>query len=137
MLPASLGSLAEALKTARAKVKARFADAGERRAFLAGLLMRGGPLDPLAVHADPDATIKTALGGGVEAGGLEHVALTSTDPDELTLRAARLLAGADRVYHLPDVPPAILDRARADAERNAASAPPSAGPPGRMEDDQY
>src|SRR3546814_17911986 len=105
MLPASLGSLAEALKTARAKVKARFADAGERRAFLDGLLMRGGPLDPLASHADPDATIKTALGGGVEAGGLEHVALTSTDPDELTLRAARLLAGADRVYPPPDVRP--------------------------------
>lgn len=131
MLPASLGGLAEALKTARAKVKARFADAGERRAFLDGLLMRGGPLDPLASHADPDATIKTALGGGVEAGGLEHVALTSTDPDELTSRAARLLAGADRVYHLPDVPPAILDRARADAERIAASAPPSDVPPGR------
>src|SRR3546814_2186150 len=66
MLPASLGGLAEALKTARAKVKARFADAGERRAFLDGLLMRGGPLDPLASHADPDATIKTALGRSEE-----------------------------------------------------------------------
>src|SRR3546814_5503538 len=86
--------------------------------------MRGGPLDPLASHADPDATIKTALGGGVEAGGLEHVALTSTDPDELTLRAARLLAGADRVYHLPDVPPAILDRARrCGADRCVRPAP--------------
>src|SRR3546814_19359477 len=41
MLPASLGGLAEALKTARAKVKARFADAGARRAFLDGLLKIG------------------------------------------------------------------------------------------------
>src|SRR3546814_17390444 len=40
MLPASPGGLAEGFKTARAKVKARFADAGERGAFLEGLLWR-------------------------------------------------------------------------------------------------
>src|SRR3546814_10149526 len=84
--------------------------------------MRGGPLDPLASHSDPDATIKTALGVGVEAGGLEHVALTSTDPDELTLRAARLLAGADSVYQLPDVPHSNLSIHSADAERFSAYA---------------
>jgi uroporphyrin-III C-methyltransferase/precorrin-2 dehydrogenase/sirohydrochlorin ferrochelatase len=43
--------------------------------------------------------------------------LTSPDPDDLTLRQARLLANADRVVHGPHVPSAILDRARADAAR--------------------
>ena len=45
-------------------------------------------------------------------------------PEFLTLRAARLLGEADRIYHGPDVPPAILDRARADAVRIPATAPP-------------
>ncbi len=35
----------------------------------------------------------------------------------LTLREARWLANADRVFHGPGVPAAILDRARADAAR--------------------
>jgi uroporphyrin-III C-methyltransferase / precorrin-2 dehydrogenase / sirohydrochlorin ferrochelatase len=40
------------------------------------------------------------------------------------LRAARLLGEADRVYHTPDVAPAILDRARADAARIVCTTPP-------------
>jgi uroporphyrin-III C-methyltransferase/precorrin-2 dehydrogenase/sirohydrochlorin ferrochelatase len=40
------------------------------------------------------------------------------------LRQARLLAQADRVVHTPDVPAAILDRARADAPRIVSIAPP-------------
>ena len=51
--------------------------------------------------------------------------LTSPDPDNLTLRQARLLANADRVTHDPDVPTAILNRARADAERIACDTPPA------------
>ena len=42
--------------------------------------------------------------------------LTSADPDDLTLRAARLLGQADVIRHDGDVPAAILVRARADAE---------------------
>jgi uroporphyrin-III C-methyltransferase/precorrin-2 dehydrogenase/sirohydrochlorin ferrochelatase len=49
----------------------------------------------------------------------------SGEPDDLTLRAARLLGEADRIYHAPEVPPAILDRARADAARIRAAAPPA------------
>ena len=45
------------------------------------------------------------------------VLLRSRDPDDLTLREARALAQADRLFHAPDVPAAILDRARADAAR--------------------
>ncbi len=45
------------------------------------------------------------------------VLLSSGDPDELTLRAARLLGEADVVLHDRSVPAVILDRARADAVR--------------------
>jgi uroporphyrin-III C-methyltransferase/precorrin-2 dehydrogenase/sirohydrochlorin ferrochelatase len=43
--------------------------------------------------------------------------LFSDDPDDLTLRQARRLGAADLILHDPDVPPAILNRARADAVR--------------------
>ena len=55
---------------------------------------------------------------------MEKFALTSPDPDDLTLRQARALAQADRVLHTPGVPRAILDRARADAPRIISPAPP-------------
>ena len=45
------------------------------------------------------------------------ITLTSDDPDDLTLRQARWLGTAERVAHPPDIAPAILSRARADAER--------------------
>lgn len=47
----------------------------------------------------------------------------SNDPDDLTLREARALAQADRVYHAAGVAAAILDRARADADRICGEAP--------------
>ncbi|MEP4296861.1 MAG: siroheme synthase, partial [Parasphingorhabdus sp.] len=43
--------------------------------------------------------------------------LSSSDPDELTIRQARLLGQADQIFSSPDVPEVILQRARADAER--------------------
>ena len=52
-----------------------------------------------------------------QPGELHQVVLTSADPEELTLRQARWLANADRIYHDATVPAAILDRARADADR--------------------
>ena len=54
--------------------------------------------------------------------------LTTPDPDDLTLAQARWLAQADRVTHRADVPAAILDRARADADRIACDAPPTGLP---------
>jgi uroporphyrin-III C-methyltransferase/precorrin-2 dehydrogenase/sirohydrochlorin ferrochelatase len=53
-----------------------------------------------------------------------EIRLISADPDDLTLRQARLLAQADRLYHRADMPTAILDRARADAVRVACPAAP-------------
>src|SRR3546814_17260383 len=48
--------------------------------------------------------------------------------DLLPLREARWLGQADRVYHDLDVPAAILDRARADAERVCGAAPAAPQP---------
>ena len=61
------------------------------------------------------AGAKAAQTGPVE------IALRSEDPDDLTLREARLLGSADRVIHDPDVPVSVLNRARADAVRQSAA----------------
>ena len=132
ILPAGLGRLAEALFAGRAAWRERYPDAGERRRAIAAALAEGGELDVLADTAmcpreGGDPVWAPAFAGAHE---VEHIALTSPDPDDLTLRQARLLANADRVTHGPDVPPAILDRARADAERTQTAAPPVEATPG-------
>jgi uroporphyrin-III C-methyltransferase / precorrin-2 dehydrogenase / sirohydrochlorin ferrochelatase len=58
-------------------------------------------------------------------GRLETLLLSSADPDDLTLRQARLLASADALWHVGNVPAPILDRARADASRQLAAFAPS------------
>ena len=66
---------------------------------------------------------------GVTSDRLVTIRLRSPDPDDLTLGEARALALADRLYHGAAVPPAILDRARADAARIlCATAPVEPGP---------
>jgi uroporphyrin-III C-methyltransferase/precorrin-2 dehydrogenase/sirohydrochlorin ferrochelatase len=126
LLPASLGRLAEQLHAARAALRQRFPDGDARRRALGTALSAGGALDPLTAH-DEGAVARWL--DTADALPSEHVriALRSPDPDELTLREARLLARADRLVHAPDVPPAILDRARADADRILGdTAPPGA-----------
>lgn len=124
LLPASLGRVAEALQGARGRLRAAFPDAGDRRRAIAALLGPGGTLDPLRDHAAPEVAM-----GAREGDRVEEVRLTSRDPDDLTLRAARALALADRIFHAPGIDPAILDRARADAERIAGD-PPAVPLPG-------
>lgn len=116
LLPAGLGALARALHGAREALRARYPDAGDRRRALGEALAAGGPLDPLA--DPPDDAVERWLSGGQGAPGrMERIDLRSADPDDLTLREARLLALADRVHYGPAVPAALLDRARADADR--------------------
>ncbi len=62
---------------------------------------------------------------------LERADVHSADPDLLTVRTARLLGLADRLYVEGPVPAAILDRSRADAIR-IQGAPSSAEPLGVM-----
>jgi len=118
LLPPGLGALAAALGAARSRMRARWPDAGARRAAIDAGMAAGGPIDPLgAGGADPVQAWLDAPDAGTQAGRVETVILTSADPDDLTLRAARLLSQADLVLHDADVPPLVLDRARADAVR--------------------
>ncbi len=126
LLPATLGRLAEALQAARERLGDRFPDPASRRRALDAALAQGGPLDPLA-----DGTadrVEAWLGDLTEprATGLFELVLTSDDPDDLTLREARLLGTADVLLVEPGVASAIVARARADAVRRPW---PHEGPP--------
>ena len=125
LLPPALGELARALFAARPALRRRFPDAGERRRALDLALGEGGALDPF----DPASAGRIAgwlEGAEPTTGGVAELHLTSPDPDELTLRQARLLGMADRVLHAPEVPAAILARARADAARAPLAGAPQA-----------
>lgn len=125
LLPSGIGQLAEALGLAKGALRARFPAATDRRAAIDAALAEGGPLDPFAEH-DANAVARwLASAETLSETRLVTIRLTSPDPDDLTLRTARMLGRADRVYHRPDVPAAILDRARADAVRIACDAPPA------------
>lgn len=128
VLPDTLGALARALETARPLLRRRFPDGPQRRRAVDAALREGGPLDPL----DPASHARVAdWAEGAEqpaAGALVELTLASPDPDDLTLRQARLLGEADLLLLDGDVPPAILGRARADAARRAFDG--SGGRPG-------
>ncbi|HUD29422.1 MAG TPA: siroheme synthase [Novosphingobium sp.] len=116
LLPQSLGALASALGAARTQLRRRFPDSDERRRALDAALAGGGALDPLA--DDSAHRVAAWLEGAASGGaGTVEIALRSHDPDDLTLREARLLGTADVVVHESRVAPAVLDRARADAVR--------------------
>ncbi len=130
LLPARLGSLASALYAARDAMKARWPAAADRRRAIDAALASGGALDPLDDEAGDRVSDWLAADAAMPASRLETIALTSFDPDDLTLRAARLLGEADHVFHPAGIAPAILNRARADAVRHIADAPPADPPPG-------
>jgi uroporphyrin-III C-methyltransferase/precorrin-2 dehydrogenase/sirohydrochlorin ferrochelatase len=128
LLPASLGGLATALHAARTAIRARLPSPEDRRRALGAAFAPGGRLDPLAVG--PDAVAAWLEEADAPAGRLVTIRLRSSDPDDLTLGEARVLALADRVYHRADTPAAILDRARADAARTPCDAVPVEPGPG-------
>ena len=115
ILPAKLGALASALGEARAKIRRRWPDTNDRRRALDAALSPGGALDPLT--ADPDAIDRWLGNADTAPARFVTIAIRSNDPDDLTLREARLLGSADRIFHTPDIPASILDRTRADAAR--------------------
>lgn len=128
LLPASLGALAEGLGGLRATLRQRFPDAAARRRALDAALAEGGALDPL------DAASADRLGDWLDQAAAppaacHDIALRSPDPDDLTLREARLLGTADVVLHEAGVPAEVLARARADAARRIL-APGEPAPPG-------
>jgi uroporphyrin-III C-methyltransferase/precorrin-2 dehydrogenase/sirohydrochlorin ferrochelatase len=120
-LPQRVGALARLAATFRAQVNALIAEPGRRRAFFRRLVE--GPAARLALAGDDAGARRTAL-GELDAArrhlapvGIAHIVGAGPgDPDLLTLRAAQLLQEADAVLHDDLVPPAILARARRDAE---------------------
>ncbi len=129
LLPARLGELASAIFAARAVVAKTHPTIDARRRLWDTALSPGGALDPLADHANADAAV-AGIGDAETVPALTELVLSSPDPDDLTLRQLRLLNQADTIYHAADVPPAVLDRARRDADR-VIGAVPATLPPGR------
>lgn len=120
LLPQRLGDLAKALGDARSRMRIRWPDPLLRRHALDRALQEGGALDPLR-DLGPDAVSHWLdQADSAPASRSETIQLISLDPDDLTLRTARLLGEADRIIHDEQVPPAILSRARADALRISA-----------------
>ena len=123
LLPADLGALAEKLSTMRAAIKARFPDMGERRRALDSALGEGGPLDPLSPGGADRFEQWLDSAEDQSADASFTFVLNSDDPEDLTIRQSRLLGSADAVIADPAIPAAILDRARADAQRLSLSYP--------------
>ena len=117
IVPEGLGRLASSLSGARGKLRERWPDAADRRRALDAALTQGGRLDPLAAHGG--TAVESWLAGQDDGGQGERIefAITSDDPGDLTLRQLQALGAADAILHDPAIPAAILDRARADAER--------------------
>jgi uroporphyrin-III C-methyltransferase/precorrin-2 dehydrogenase/sirohydrochlorin ferrochelatase len=120
LLPQSLGGLAEALHAAREALRRRFPDAAERRRVLDAAMAAGGPLDPLRDHTRAQVGAWAAGAAAPRQDETAELVLASDDPEDLTLRQARLLGEADVLVLDGAIPEAILARARADAQRIAA-----------------
>ena len=123
VLPETLGLLAKALEAARPALRQRFPDGAERRRAVDAALREGGALDPLDSQSfeKVDAWLQGAA--APHSGSVFDITLTSPDPEDLTLRQARLLGEADLLLCDGAVPPAILARARADAARQVWRGP--------------
>lgn len=120
-LPERLGELARLVTTFRAQVNALIADPARRRAFFRRLVK--GPAARLMLAGDAAGARRVALGEldaarrQMTPSGIAHIVGAGPgDPDLLTLTAAQLLQEADAVLHDDLVPPAVLARARRDAE---------------------
>ena len=114
----------------RGAMKARWIAAPDRRRALDAALAPGGALDPLDAAAADKVAAWLASDTATRPSRLETIHLASADPDDLTLRAARLLGEADHIFHPASIPAAILARARADAVRHVIDAAPDDPRPG-------
>lgn len=117
LLPTDLGALASGLAKGRDAIKARFPMMSQRRQALDIALGQGGPLDVLG---EGSASRIGDWLNGADAPSKDEVhefTLTSNDPEDLTIRQARLLGTADAIIADPAIAPEILARARADAAR--------------------
>ncbi len=121
VLPERIGDIARLAQSFRAQVNALIGDAGQRRRLWRRFAE--GPVARLVLDGDEAGARRAAL-GELEAArreeaapGIVHIVGAGPgDPDLLTLRAVQLLREADAILYDELVPPAILARARRDAE---------------------
>ena len=123
LLPSSLGKLASRLSHMRGAIRAKWPDAAARRHALDAALTEGGALDPLVEESAGRVDQWLGAEESVQEARIVTLSIASGDPEDLTLRQARLLGTADAIFHEPEIAPAILDRARADAARVPLSGP--------------
>lgn len=115
ILPQKLGNLAKSLYAARDAIRARFSGSLERRHALDEALREGGALDPLVEQGDQAVVDWIENEGEIPETRQAEILISSDDPDDLTLRQARLLGEADMIITIGNIPESILARARADA----------------------
>ncbi|MGC1470219.1 MAG: NAD(P)-dependent oxidoreductase [Sphingorhabdus sp.] len=118
VLPDRLGELALRLQSARDAVRARWPDGADRRRQIDTALAPGGALDPLYPDSADKVDEWLDKGGAIPASGVVAIDLHSSDPEDLTLRAARLLGQADHIYIDGLIGDELVNRARADAVRH-------------------
>ncbi|MEH6758985.1 MAG: siroheme synthase [Parasphingorhabdus sp.] len=116
LLPGSLGSLADSLLSARDRIKQRWSGSADRRRAIDAALDPGGALDPFADKLADAVDTWLEGAGRTLVDQVMDIDLVSADPDDLTIRQARLLGQADTIYAEAGVPKVILNRARADAQ---------------------
>jgi len=121
LLPERIGTIARLAQSFRAQAKALIVDPARRRDYWRGLV--DGPAARLALAGRDAEARRVALADlddarrGLKPVGIAHIVGAGPgDPDLLTLRAAQLLQEADAILHDELVPPAILNRARREAE---------------------
>lgn len=125
LLPQALGELAAKLAGARDAMRARYPESALRRRALDAALAEGGVLDPFAAGGAERVDRWLVGAADTPAAGVFDMTVHGDDPEELTLRQARLLGIADTILHDEAVAPAILDRARADALRRTLPQDPA------------
>ncbi|SJZ41484.1 uroporphyrin-III C-methyltransferase / precorrin-2 dehydrogenase / sirohydrochlorin ferrochelatase [Enhydrobacter aerosaccus] len=121
VLPERIDILANLAKAFRAQVNALIGEPGRRRAFWRRVVE--GAVGRLALAGDVPAARRLMLSeldsarNDRPAIGIAHIVGAGPgDPDLLTVKAVQLLQEADAILHDDLVPPAILKRARRDAD---------------------
>ncbi len=120
LLPPGLGRLARFAGSFRGAVRATIPGVAARRRFWEDFF--DGPLAEAVLRGETARAREEMLRrvnrpAPAPAGAVAIVGAGPGDPDLLTLRALRLLEGADVVVYDRLIGPGILDRARAEAER--------------------
>lgn len=119
VLDSSLGELAGLVAHHRSRIRHAFPDIDARRRFYDDLV--DGPVGTALRQADPGRAEQALLrqldtAATSMAGSVALVGAGPGDPDLLTIKALRALQRADVIVHDRLVSPAILERARRDAE---------------------